>query len=238
MAWPGRSAMSTSTGLRTRGPSADTVRVGAIDVRPAAPAHPGYEPLKRALDVLGGSVLLLLSLPILLTAMAAVLVTSGRPIFFGQRRMGYLGQEFICWKVRTMVPDAERRRDEVVHLNTTGGPAFKLPNDPRLTPVGSFLRKFSIDEIPQFWNIVRGDMSLVGPRALPIVENEYTGRQAERLSVKPGLTCIWQISGRSQVTFEQWMQMDLDYVARRSLWFDLLLLLKTPMAVLSRRGAM
>ncbi len=136
-----------------------------------------------------------------------------------------------------MVPDAEARRDEVLHLNTTGGPAFKHPNDPRVTPLGRILRVYSIDELPQLWCVIVGDMSLVGPRALPIVENRYEGEQAQRLSVKPGLTCTWQITGRSDTPWDGWMAMDLEYVRCRSLAKDVALLLQTPVAVLAKRGA-
>jgi len=136
-----------------------------------------------------------------------------------------------------MVPDAESRRSEVLHLNVAGGPAFKANKDPRVTPLGQWLRRTSIDELPQTFNVLRGDMSLVGPRPLPVTENRYRGEQVQRLSVKPGLTCIWQTSGRSQVTFDQWMDMDLRYVRERSLWNDLRLLWRTVPAVLSNRGA-
>ena len=210
----------------------------AIEVAPTPQPHPGYDAGKRLLDVVGALLMLVFAVPLVIVSAAIILITSGRPIFFAQRRLGHRGQEFTCWKLRTMVPDAEQRRDEVLHLNTTGGPAFKHPDDPRLTGIGRHLRAFSIDELPQLWNVLRGELSLVGPRALPVLENQYTGRQADRLSVKPGLTCIWQVSGRSEVTFERWMEMDLEYVDSRSLWKDLVLLLRTPMAVLSRRGAM
>lgn len=209
-----------------------------LDVAPRPEPHPGFSLTKRTMDVAGASVLLLLTSPIWVAAIVAILVTSGRPIFFGQERLGYRGRPFKVWKLRTMVPDAESRRDEVLHLNTTGGPAFKNANDPRLTRVGRWLRAYSVDEIPQAWNILRGDMSLVGPRALPTVENVYTGRQAERLSVRPGLTCTWQVSGRSEITFDRWMEMDLEYVDGLSIWRDLVLLARTPLAVLGRRGAM
>jgi lipopolysaccharide/colanic/teichoic acid biosynthesis glycosyltransferase len=209
-----------------------------LDVAPAPEPHPGFNGIKRAMDVAGAVAVLLLASPILVASIIGILVTSGRPIFFGQQRLGYRGRAFTCWKLRTMVPDAESRRDEVLKLNTTGGPAFKSPEDPRLTRIGKWLRAYSIDELPQAWNILRGDMSLVGPRALPIVENVYEGRQAERLSVRPGLTCTWQVSGRSQITFDRWMEMDLEYVDGRSVWRDIVLLARTPLAVVARRGAM
>lgn len=190
------------------------------------------------MDIVGAMVVLILTAPIWIVAILGIFITSGRPIFFGQQRLGYRGRPFTTWKLRTMVPDAEARRDEVLHLNTTEGPAFKHPQDPRLTRIGKWLRAYSIDELPQAWNILRGDMALVGPRALPIVENVYEGRQAERLSVPPGLTCTWQVSGRSEITFDRWMEMDLEYVDHRTIWRDIVLLAQTPMAVLGRRGAM
>lgn len=214
------------------------VSEGELDVAPAPSPHLGYGALTRALDILGAGLMLLVSAPLILISIAAILITSGRPIFFGQQRLGYRGRAFTCWKLRTMTPDAESRRDEVLHLNTTEGPAFKHPEDPRLTRIGKWLRAYSVDELPQAWSILRGDMSLVGPRALPIIENVYQGRQAERLSVRPGLTCTWQVSGRSEITFDRWMEMDLEYVDHRSIWRDLVLLARTPLAVLSRRGAM
>jgi lipopolysaccharide/colanic/teichoic acid biosynthesis glycosyltransferase len=137
-----------------------------------------------------------------------------------------------------MVDGAEDRRDEVLHLSVTDGPTLKIAHDPRVTSIGRFLRRTSIDELPQLWNVLIGDMSLVGPRPLPLVENRYAGSQVLRLSVKPGLTCIWQVSGRSEVTFEDWMDMDLAYVESRSLLMDVRLLVRTIPAVLSARGAM
>ncbi len=209
-----------------------------LDVAPAREPHPGFDAIKRAMDITGALAVLILTAPIWIVAIAGILITSGRPIFFGQQRLGYRGKPFTCWKLRTMIPDAESRRNEVLHLNTTGGHAFKSPDDPRLTKFGKWLRAYSIDELPQAWNILTGDMSLVGPRALPIVENVYVGRQQERLSVRPGLTCTWQVSGRSEITFDRWMEMDLDYVDHRSIPRDIVLLARTPIAVLARRGAM
>ena len=212
---------------------------GVIRLRidPAPPPHAGYDAAKRALDVVGAGVALLLTAPVMALATLAILVTSGRPVLYRGSRLGYGGREFTCLKFRTMERDAERRRTEVEHLNITNGPTFKHPADPRVTGVGRWLRKFSIDELPQLWNVLRGDMSLVGPRPLPVDENRYTGPQAQRLSVKPGLTCTWQVSGRSDIPFERWMEMDVEYVRERSLARDALLLLRTPWALLSARGA-
>jgi len=204
----------------------------------AGEPHYGYFFLKRLIDLVGGICLLVAGFPILILSAVAVLLTSGWPIFFGQRRLGLGGGEFICWKFRTMTRDAERRRDEVLHLNTTNGPTFKHPRDPRVTTVGVFLRRTSIDEIPQLWNVLAGTMSLVGPRPLPLIENKYQGDQVLRLSVKPGLTCTWQVSGRSNISFDQWMEMDLEYIRTRSIGQDLRLIARTVLAVLSLKGAM
>ena len=210
----------------------------AVSALAAVPEQVRTRTDEPVVDVTGALAVLIVSSPVWITAILGILFTSGRPIFFAQQRLGYRGRPFTCWKLRTMVPDAESRRDEVLHLNTTEGPAFKHPEDPRLTMIGKWLRAYSIDELPQAWNVLRGEMSLVGPRALPIVENVYEGRQAERLSVTPVLTCTWQVSGRSEIAFDRWMEMDLEYVDRRSIWRDLVLLARTPLAVLGRRGAM
>lgn len=206
-------------------------------VAPAPEPHFGYNFIKRVIDITGSATLILLLLPVFVAIAIALWVTSGLPVFFVQRRLGQRGAEFGCWKFRTMVRDAETRRAEVLHLNTTEGPTFKHEDDPRVTRFGKFLRRTSLDELPQLWNVLRGDMSLVGPRPLPLVENRYQGSQMQRLSVKPGITCTWQVSGRSKVTFQQWMEMDLEYVESRTALGDLWLLLRTVPAVLSGRGA-
>jgi lipopolysaccharide/colanic/teichoic acid biosynthesis glycosyltransferase len=208
-----------------------------LSIASAPEPHRGYDAGKRMLDILGALVLLSLTFPVMIVAAFAILATSGRPVLFRQRRLGLGGRVFLCLKFRTMVRDAEAKRVEVLHMNIVDGPAFKLLDDPRLTKVGKWLRKTSIDELPQAFNILRGDMSLVGPRPLPIIENCYIGEQALRLSVKPGLTCIWQTSGRSKVTFDEWMSMDLEYVRCRSWLMDLQLLIRTVPVVLSARGA-
>jgi len=203
----------------------------------SAKPHAGYDLGKRVFDLLGASGLLLVTWPVMLVASALILFTSGWPVLFRQKRMGKNGQTFDCLKFRTMIKDAESRRAEVLHMNMLDGPAFKLKDDPRLTAVGKQLRRFSIDELPQLFNVLSGEMSLVGPRPLPIIENNYHGDQALRLTVKPGLTCVWQISGRSNVSFDEWMRMDVDYVRTRSLWGDFVLIMRTIPAVLSFRGA-
>ena len=210
----------------------------ALSVERAPEPHFGYDFAKRSLDILFAATMLVLLLPVFAVIALVILVTSGRPIFFSQKRLGLGGEEFDCLKFRTMVPDAEARRAQVLSLNTTGGPAFKHPDDPRLTSIGRFLRKTSLDELPQFLNILIGNMSLVGPRPLPVYENQYVGDQSRRLSVKPGLTCSWQISGRSGITFDRWMEMDVEYVETRTVLKDLNILLRTPLAVITARGAM
>jgi lipopolysaccharide/colanic/teichoic acid biosynthesis glycosyltransferase len=208
-----------------------------LRVRPAPAPHAGYDGAKRALDVLGAGAMLLLAAPVMLVAALAILLTSGRPILHRGRRIGHGGREFTCLKFRSMENGAEARRAELEYLNTTAGPTFKHPADPRVTRVGRPLRKLSIDELPQLINVLRGEMSLVGPRPLPVAENVYSGEQELRLSVKPGLTCIWQVSGRSDIPFERWMEMDLEYVRGRSLARDAQLLLQTPWVLISGRGA-
>jgi lipopolysaccharide/colanic/teichoic acid biosynthesis glycosyltransferase len=157
---------------------------------------------------------------------------------FRQIRCGLNGRVFTLYKFRTMVADAEHRRGELQHLNEMAGPVFKLRRDPRVTLLGRFLRRFSLDELPQLWNVLRGDMSLVGPRP-PIPEEvaQYQRWQRRRLSMKPGLTCLWQISGRNDLDFDRWMQLDLEYIDSWSPTLDLKILLKTIPAVLSGKGA-
>lgn len=193
---------------------------------------------KRVLDVVGAAAGLAALSPLFLAAALGVLLTSGRPIFFRQRRAGLGGEPFWIYKFRTMGIDAEQRRKELAALSEQDGPAFKLRNDPRVTPFGRLLRTTSIDELPQLWNVLKGDMSLVGPRPLPCDESDACAAwQRRRLDVTPGLTCIWQVRGRSTVTFAEWIRMDVAYMRRRTLVHDVWLLLCTVPAVLRRRGA-
>jgi len=157
---------------------------------------------------------------------------------FQQRRAGLGGKPFMIYKLRTMVNDAEQRKAQLAPLNEQDGPAFKLSNDPRTTPLGRFLRQTSLDELPQFWNVLKGDMTLVGPRPLPVPEsNACAAWQRRRLYVTPGITCIWQIYGRSRVSFSEWIRMDLRYIREQRLIEDVKILLLTVPAVLMRRGA-
>jgi lipopolysaccharide/colanic/teichoic acid biosynthesis glycosyltransferase len=204
----------------------------------ASEPHFAYNFFKRIMDLVGAATLLFFVLVPMLVIAIAIKLTSPGPVFFRQRRLGLGGRVIYVLKFRTMVQDAEQRQAEVQHLNVTEGPTFKHPQDPRITPIGRFLRRWSLDELPQVWNILCGDMSLVGPRSLPVAQNRYQPGQEIRLSVKPGLTCTWQVSGRSTIGFERWMELDAEYVRDRSIIGDVWLVLRTVPAVVSGRGAM
>jgi lipopolysaccharide/colanic/teichoic acid biosynthesis glycosyltransferase len=192
---------------------------------------------KRAIDVLGATVGLTLSLPILVAAGIAIKLSSRGPVFYSQLREGMGGRRFRIVKLRTMQQGAHEKQSELRALSVQDGPAFKLQNDPRTTWIGRWLRATSLDELPQFWNVLRGDMSLVGPRPLPVHESiQCASWQRRRLSVAPGMTCIWQVAGRSRVSFDEWMRMDLQYVGRRSLLCDVGLILATAPSVIVSRG--
>ena len=195
---------------------------------------------KGVIDFFGSIALLLAASPLFLFAAIAVKVSSPGPILFRQRRAGLNGHPFMMLKFRTMVTNAEQLKQELAALNEMSGPVFKVTNDPRVTRVGRFLRKWSIDELPQLWNVFRGEMSLVGPRPLPVDEvarfDDFAHRR--RLSVKPGLTCLWQVSGRNNVSdFKEWVRLDLEYIDNWSLWLDIRILLRTIPAVFSGAGA-
>lgn len=197
-----------------------------------------YEPTKRALDLIVGSCALLLSLPVLAVAAVMIKLDSPGPVFFRQPRLGKDGRPFLMLKLRSMTQDAADLRAAVATGNEMVGPVFKIRADPRVTRVGRYLRKASIDELPQLWHVLLGDMSLVGPRPpIPDEVARYEPWQRERLAVKPGLTCTWQVSGRSDIPFDRWVQMDIDYVRHRNLLLDLSILLRTIPAVLTGRGA-
>jgi len=194
--------------------------------------------IKRGIDIVGGSVLLVLVAPILLAASVAVRVTSPGQILFRQARCGMNGRPFQLWKLRTMCEGAEMIREEFESQNVMDGPVFKIPDDPRVTRVGHVLRRWSIDELPQVWNVLKGDMSLVGPRpALPTEVVQYGMAQRRRLSMRPGLTCLWQVSGRNQIGFADWVKLDLEYIDNWSLGLDFKLLLRTIPAVIRGTGA-
>lgn len=197
--------------------------------------------LKQLIDFVGALALLVITGPLLLLPIALLIrLTSPGPILFRQQRSGLNGRPFTIFKFRTMVTDAEQRKHELQAMNEMTGPVFKMTADPRITPIGKILRKFSIDEFPQLLNVLRGEMSLVGPRPLPVDEvkrfNDLAHRR--RLSVKPGLTCLWQISGRNNVAdFNDWVRLDLEYIDNWSIWLDLRILFRTVPVVLLGSGA-
>jgi len=197
---------------------------------------------KQLMDFVGALLLLLLLIviPVIPLIALAIKLTSPGPVFFRQQRSGLNGSPFTLYKFRTMVTNAEQFKCELEAMNEMSGPVFKVTNDPRVTPIGKFLRKYSLDELPQLFNVVRTEMSLVGPRPLPVDEVKRFENLAHRrrLSVKPGLTCIWQISGRNQITdFKDWVRLDLEYIDNWSLWLDLKILIRTIPAVLIGTGA-
>ncbi|RYD83946.1 MAG: exopolysaccharide biosynthesis polyprenyl glycosylphosphotransferase, partial [Verrucomicrobiaceae bacterium] len=198
---------------------------------------------KGFIDVAGSVIIILFTLPFwIIAAVGIKLASPGSPVFFSQMRAGRYGKPFKMWKFRTMMPNAEELLQKIKedHGNQMGGPVFKLDGDPRIFPFGAFLRKFSIDELPQLLNVLMGDMSLVGPRPLPLYEVEAFRELSHRrrLSVKPGITCEWQAGGRNQITnFDEWVKMDLRYIDNWSLGLDIRILLRTIPAVLFGRGA-
>ncbi len=196
--------------------------------------------LKQLLDFIGALLLLIIWLPLLAFVGVLVKVTSPGPLFFRQQRSGLNGRPFTLYKFRTMVTNAEQLKHELAAMNEMTGPVFKLSKDPRITPVGKWLRKFSLDEFPQLFNVLRGEMSLVGPRPLPVdeVRRFHDVAHRRRLSVKPGLTCLWQISGRNNVKdFRDWVRLDLEYIDNWSLWLDFKILFRTVPVVLAGTGA-
>ena len=204
----------------------------------STPDHAFSLLVKRMLDIMISFVCLLLLLPLFAIIGLMVKLTSKGPVIYRQTRCGLFGRKFTLYKFRSMREGAEDVLWEIRHLNEMDGPVFKMRNDPRVTPVGRFLRKSSVDEWPQFWNVFKGDMSLVGPRApLPEEVREYSRWQRRRLSVKPGITCLWQVSGRNEIDFHEWMKLDLHYIDNWSLLLDLKILLRTFPVVLMGKGA-
>jgi len=196
--------------------------------------------LKQVFDIVGAAVLLVVTIPLFFLAAMLIKVTSPGPVFFRQKRAGLNGKPFNMFKFRSMVTNAEQLKHELAALNEMSGPVFKVTNDPRVTRVGRILRKTSIDEIPQLFNVLLGDMSLVGPRPLPVDEVKRFDDLAHRrrLSVKPGMTCLWQVSGRNKVSdFKEWVRLDLEYIDHWSLWLDIKILWWTIPVVLFGRGA-
>jgi exopolysaccharide biosynthesis polyprenyl glycosylphosphotransferase len=194
---------------------------------------------KRVIDVVGALVGLVVLAPLFALIALAVRLTSRGPALFVQERCGYGGRLFQFYKFRTMVENAPDRRAELEHLNEMQGPIFKMRRDPRITWLGKILRKTSLDELPQLWNVLAGDMSLVGPRPpMPDEVERYNVRQAQRMSVMPGITGLWQVSGRSSLpSFDRWLELDLEYARKWSLWLDVRILLKTFVVVVLAKGA-
>jgi lipopolysaccharide/colanic/teichoic acid biosynthesis glycosyltransferase len=194
---------------------------------------------KRLLDIVAAFIMLLLACPLLLLIAVLIKLEDGGPVFFTQTRIGQDGKEFKMYKVRSMCLNAEARLKELLSQNQhQDGVTFKIKSDPRITKVGKWLRKFSFDELPQIYNVLIGDMSLVGPRPpLPREVAKYSPADRRRLAIKPGITCIWQISGRAEIDFSGQVRLDVDYIEKQNLWTDLSILTRTVPAVLSGRGA-
>ncbi|MBI3868572.1 MAG: sugar transferase [Verrucomicrobia bacterium] len=206
----------------------------------SAPADSWPRLVKSAMDTVCAGIALVVLSPVLVSVAIAIKRTSKGPVLFRQARCGLNGQPFMMYKFRSMVTDAEQRKDELAKFNEMDGPVFKITDDPRITPIGKWLRKFSVDELPQLYNVLKGDMSIVGPRPLPVDEVRRFDDVAHRrrLSVKPGLTCLWQIQGRSNVTnFKEWVRLDLEYIDNWSLWLDLKIIFMTVPVVLRGSGA-
>jgi len=204
----------------------------------SSPRRPWQEMAKRGMDIVVSGLGLLVLSPVFLIVAIVIKMTSKGPAVFAQQRVGLNGRAFKIYKFRSMVVNAEELKERLADMNEMSGPVFKIANDPRVTPIGRSIRRTSIDELPQLFNVFKGDMSLVGPRP-PLRQevNLYNSKHRKRLAVRPGITCIWQISGRNEVDFEEWMEMDAEYVDRWSLWLDMEILAKTVPVVLLRKGA-
>ena len=187
-----------------------------------------YEIIKRLIDVICSFIGVVVLSPLFIVIAIIIKATSKGPVFFSQKRVGKNGKEFDMYKFRSMVVNAEELKEKLASQNEMSGPMFKMKDDPRVTKVGKFIRKTSIDELPQLWNVFKGDMSLVGPRpSLPKEVAQFEEWMYKRLEVKPGLTCYWQVSGRNNIDFEDWMKLDVKYVDERSTWIDIKLIFKT-----------
>jgi len=203
-----------------------------------SPKSPTALTVKYIADFAGAALITALAAPLLLVMAALIRVRMGSPVIFAQERAGLNGRIFRMYKFRTMVTDAADRREELIEKNEMSGPVFKVTDDERITPLGRFLRKWSIDELPQLFNVLQGSMSLVGPRPLPTYEQEnIRGDQRRRLSMRPGITGLWQVSGRNDIDFDEWMELDLRYIDEWSLYRDLGIVLRTVSVVLLRKGA-
>src|SRR5262249_18896769 len=227
-----------ATPNRWRVPAESSTSAGVLPFETPADEGVYLRAGKRLVDVIGAALALLVLSPVVLALAILVRLTTSGAVFYRSKRIGRGGREFTFYKLRSMVKDAHARRGHLTHLNEADGPVFKIARDPRITPIGRFMRTTSLDEVPQFWNVLRGDLGLVGRRP-PIPEEvaQYEPWQLRRLDVRPGLTCLWQISGRSRIGFQEWMRLDLEYIRHRSLALDVKILLRTIPAVLSREGA-
>ena len=194
---------------------------------------------KRSFDIIISSFLLVSLVPFMLVISFLIKITSEGSVFFRQRRVGLNGKSFTLYKFRSMFKNAEELKGQIGHMNEMEGPPFKIKKDPRATWIGQFLRRSSLDELPQLYNVLRGDMSIVGPRPpLPLEVDQYEGWQMRRLSVRPGMTCLWQVNGRNKINdFKQWIELDLQYIDNWSLMLDFKIFVKTIFTVLSGRGA-
>jgi len=193
--------------------------------------------VKGTIDFFLSALILILITPFMLAIALAIKLDDGGPVFFKQTRVGRNGRLFKCLKYRTMVINAEELQEKMMDLNEQDGPVFKIRNDPRITRVGKFLRKTSLDELPQFINVIMGDMSIVGPRPpIPSEVKQYKRELNRRLSINPGITCTWQVSGRNKISFEKWMEMDMEYIDNWSLMLDFIIILKTFKVIFARDG--
>jgi exopolysaccharide biosynthesis polyprenyl glycosylphosphotransferase len=221
-------------------PPPRVTRFGSRVALSFAPVHHSRSMLlvKRGIDIVGAGIGLMLAAPLLALAAVAIKLSSPGPVLFRQSRAGLHGRPFDMLKLRTMYRDAEERQWDLLHLNEMDGPVFKIREDPRITTVGRLLRLYSVDELPQLWNVLTGDMSLVGPRPpIPAEVAQYQSSERRRLSMRPGLTCLWQISGRNTVGFADWVKLDLEYIDKWSLTADLKILVKTVPTVLRGTGS-
>ena len=197
-----------------------------------------YEAIKRLIDITCSFVGILVLSPLFIIIAIIIKFTSKGPVFFSQKRVGRNGKEFDMYKFRSMVVNAEELKEKLAAQNEMSGPMFKMKDDPRVTKVGKFIRKTSLDELPQLWNVLKGDMSLVGPRpSLPKEVAQFEDWMYRRLEVKPGLTCYWQVSGRNNIDFEDWMKLDIRYVEEKNLWIDIKLICKTVFVLFGDKNA-
>ena len=209
-----------------------------LGVAPAYEKAQAYFIIKRVIDIIGSLVGIFLLGPVMIVVGIWVKLDSKGPIFFRQERVGQEGKKFKMYKFRSMCSDAEDLLHKLQDRNQMAGPMFKLKDDPRVTKIGRFIRKTSLDELPQLFNIIKGEMSLVGPRpSLPKEVAQFTSFQKQRLVAKPGLTCYWQVGGRSNTSFEEWMEMDVEYIEERNTWIDITLIFKTVGVLFGDEGA-